>query len=121
LDEDEADHVFDRFYRGSSSKGGSVPGTGLGLAIVETLARRWGGSARLVNRPDGGARAEVRFPIAQSRVAKRATKTTGAAAAKPTAPAARRKATKPKATRPVSTGPATTPTTAPVQPAAPKT
>jgi signal transduction histidine kinase len=75
LDEGEADHVFDRFYRGSSSKGGSVPGTGLGLAIVETLARRWGGSARLVNRPDGGARAEVRFPTAPSRVPKRTTTT----------------------------------------------
>ena len=71
LDDDEADHVFDRFYRGSSSKGGSVPGTGLGLAIVETLARRWGASARLVNRPDGGARAEVRFPIVPTRAEKR--------------------------------------------------
>jgi signal transduction histidine kinase len=73
LDEDEANRVFDRFYRGSSSKGGSVPGTGLGLAIVETLARRWGGSAALVNRPDGGARAEVRFPIGPSRVQQRTT------------------------------------------------
>jgi signal transduction histidine kinase len=73
LDEDEANHVFDRFYRGSSSKGGSVPGTGLGLAIVETLARRWGGRAALVNRLDGGARAEVRFPIGPSRVQRRAT------------------------------------------------
>jgi signal transduction histidine kinase len=72
LGEGEADHVFDRFYRGRSSQGGSVPGTGLGLAIVETLARRWGGSATLVNRPDGGARAEVRFPIAPTRTVKRA-------------------------------------------------
>ena len=71
LADGEAEHVFDRFYRGRSSQGGSVPGTGLGLAIVETLARRWGGRAALVNRPDGGARAEVRFPIAPSRVAKR--------------------------------------------------
>jgi signal transduction histidine kinase len=75
LGEGEADHVFDRFYRGRSSQGGSVPGTGLGLAIVETLARRWGGSATLVNRPDGGARAEVRFPIAPTRSAKRTTTT----------------------------------------------
>ena len=75
LGEDEADHVFDRFYRGRSSQGGSVPGTGLGLAIVETLARRWGGSATLVNRPDGGARAEVRFPIAPARSTKRTTTT----------------------------------------------
>jgi signal transduction histidine kinase len=71
LDSEESDHVFDRFYRGRSSQGGAVPGTGLGLAIVETLARRWGGSATLVNRPDGGARAEVRFPLAPARSAKR--------------------------------------------------
>ena len=40
---DEADKVFERFYRGRDSAG--TPGTGLGLAIVDTLARRWGGSA----------------------------------------------------------------------------
>ena len=57
----EEDHVFERFARGS---GTGAPGTGLGLAIVATLARRWGGSARMTNRPDGGARAEVRFPAA---------------------------------------------------------
>jgi len=60
--EDERDRVFDRFYRGRATQGASVPGTGLGLAIVETLARRWGGRATLVNRPDGGARADVWFP-----------------------------------------------------------
>jgi two-component system, OmpR family, sensor kinase len=64
LADDELDRVFDRFYRGRATHGGTVPGTGLGLAIVETLARRWGGRATLVNRPDGGARAEVRLPLA---------------------------------------------------------
>jgi signal transduction histidine kinase len=62
LSGEEAERVFDRFYRGSASRGGSVPGTGLGLTIVETLARRWGAQATLRNRPDGGARAELRFP-----------------------------------------------------------
>jgi two-component system, OmpR family, sensor kinase len=62
--DDELDRVFDRFYRGRATHGGRVPGTGLGLSIVETLARRWGGRASLVNRADGGARAEVRFPVA---------------------------------------------------------
>jgi two-component system, OmpR family, sensor kinase len=61
LADDEAERVFDRFYRGSASRGGA-PGTGLGLAIVEALTRRWGGRATLANRPDGGARAELRFP-----------------------------------------------------------
>jgi len=58
----EEEQVFERFSRGSS--GQSAPGTGLGLAIVATLARRWGGSARISNRPTGGARAEVRLPAA---------------------------------------------------------
>ncbi|HEY7706688.1 MAG TPA: ATP-binding protein [Gaiellaceae bacterium] len=58
----EEDRVFERFARGSS--GGGAPGTGLGLAIVATLARRWGGSARIGNRPSGGARAEIRLPAA---------------------------------------------------------
>ena len=53
----------------SSASRGVAPGsersgTGLGLAIVDTLARRWRGRAALANRPDGGTRAEVRFPAA---------------------------------------------------------
>jgi two-component system, OmpR family, sensor kinase len=58
---DETDAVFERFYRGRASRDGA-PGTGLGLAIVRELAGRWGGDARLVNRPEGGARAEVSLP-----------------------------------------------------------
>ncbi|HEY7619071.1 MAG TPA: ATP-binding protein [Solirubrobacteraceae bacterium] len=61
IDDDEAERIFDRFYRGRASRGGA-PGTGLGLAIVEALARRWGARAALTNRPEGGARAELRFP-----------------------------------------------------------
>jgi signal transduction histidine kinase len=69
LDDDEAQRVFDRFYRGSASRGGGVPGTGLGLAIVDALARRWGARATLTNRHDGGARAELRFPVVSAPVA----------------------------------------------------
>jgi two-component system, OmpR family, sensor kinase len=58
----EEEQVFERFARGSGGRG--TAGTGLGLAIVATLARRWGGSARISNRSEGGARAEVRFPAA---------------------------------------------------------
>ena len=58
----EETSLFDRFARGSA--GSSRPGTGLGLAIVQTLAQRWRGNASLANRIEGGARAEVRFPVA---------------------------------------------------------
>ena len=58
----EQRHVFERFRRGRTDR----PGTGLGLAIVETLARRWGGSASIRSRDEGGARAEVVLPQAQT-------------------------------------------------------
>jgi len=60
----EEQRLFGRFVRGSSTAG--TPGTGLGLAIVEALARRWGGTAALSNREHGGARVEVRLPLARS-------------------------------------------------------
>jgi signal transduction histidine kinase len=62
IDPEEAERIFDRFYRGSASRGGTVPGTGLGLAIVDALAGRWGARAALTARPGGGTRAELRFP-----------------------------------------------------------
>jgi signal transduction histidine kinase len=58
LEPDEGERVFQRFYRGSASRGGAS-GTGLGLAVVEALAARWGGEVTLANRSEGGARAEV--------------------------------------------------------------
>ena len=58
LDSGESERVFQRFYRGSASRGGAS-GTGLGLAVAEALAARWGGEVALTNRPEGGARAEV--------------------------------------------------------------
>ena len=62
LDPGEEERVFARFARGGRAR--DTSGTGLGLAIVETLARRWGGSASISNRAEGGARAEVRLPAA---------------------------------------------------------
>ena len=63
LEPDEDERVFQRFYRGSASRGGAS-GTGLGLAVVEALAARWGGEVTLANRPEGGARAEVALQAA---------------------------------------------------------
>jgi two-component system OmpR family sensor kinase len=56
-------HVFERFYRGSETRG-EVQGSGLGLAIVQRIAERHGGSVSLQSPPGGGCIAELRFPAA---------------------------------------------------------
>ena len=57
----DAEAAFQRFRRGAARPAGRG-GTGLGLAIVGALAARWGGSASLQPRAEGGTRAEIRLP-----------------------------------------------------------
>ena len=59
---EDAAAAFQRFQRGAARPVGRG-GTGLGLAIVGALAARWGGSASLQPRPEGGTRAEIRLPV----------------------------------------------------------
>lgn len=54
--------VFDRFFRGSMALASRTPGTGIGLAVVSDLARRSGGSARVVSSRDIGAHFEIDLP-----------------------------------------------------------
>ena len=68
LEPGEEERVFDRFFRGRS-RAERPSGSGLGLTIVRVLARRWGGEATIANRPGGGARAEVRLPLASGAAA----------------------------------------------------
>ena len=66
VDAAERERLFDRFYRGTGSRG--TEGTGLGLAVVEALARRWGGEASLENRAAGrsaGGGAAARHHLAE--------------------------------------------------------
>ena len=65
---EDAAAAFERFRRGAARPAGRG-GTGLGLAIVGALAERWGGSASLARRPEGGTRAEIRLPAAPERSA----------------------------------------------------
>jgi len=59
---EQADKVFERFFRGASDRGGS---SGLGLSIVRAVADSHAGTVALVPPLDGrGARFEVRLPAA---------------------------------------------------------
>jgi two-component system sensor histidine kinase CreC len=55
--------VFERFYS-LPRPGTDRKSTGLGLALVREIAHLHGGEVVLVNRAGGGARAELRLPVA---------------------------------------------------------
>jgi two-component system sensor histidine kinase MprB len=57
---EEAERVFERFYRGAAAR--DVPGFGLGLAIVRRAAEVHGGSAEAVAAAGGGARLRLSIP-----------------------------------------------------------
>jgi two-component system sensor histidine kinase ChvG len=65
IPEAHLDRVFDRFFTWRPGESGGRDGhTGLGLAIVKAIVDGYGGSIAARNRPEGGARFEVRLPAA---------------------------------------------------------
>lgn len=56
-------HLFERRIKGKESSG-----HGLGLAFIEAVVRAHGGSATATNGHDGGARLEIRFPLASQQL-----------------------------------------------------
>ena len=62
IPEAHLDRIFDRFFRYRPLEVSRNGHTGLGLAIVKAIVDGYGGSITARNRPDGGARFEVRLP-----------------------------------------------------------
>lgn len=56
---DEAEHVFDRHYRGSATR--DVPGAGLGLAIARSLMQAMGGSISVRSELGAGTTFSLRL------------------------------------------------------------
>ncbi len=53
-------HVFDRFYRGDTSR--STPGSGLGLSLARTIVQAHGGEITVTSLPHEGSRFTVVLP-----------------------------------------------------------
>ena len=64
LTPEDAEHVFERFYRGDQSRHrGSGGGNGLGLSIVAALVEAHGGRVGVDSTPGEGATFWVRLPL----------------------------------------------------------
>ena len=61
---DDLPYVFDRFFRGTNSRGRQ--GSGLGLAIVRQVTEQHGGTATAANAEDGGAVFTLRLPVTRA-------------------------------------------------------
>ncbi len=63
ISEENAAHMFERFYRVDASRTGNI-GAGLGLSLVERIAHMHQGTIRLESAPGKGCRFILRFPEA---------------------------------------------------------
>ena len=60
---DQAQRVFERFYRADQARNRASGGTGLGLAIVSGLVAAHGGTVSVRTAPGAGADFQVRLPL----------------------------------------------------------
>jgi signal transduction histidine kinase len=61
---EEREAIFERFFRGRAAHDrGIARGTGLGLALVRDHVRVIGGTIRVLESPDGGARFQILLPL----------------------------------------------------------
>jgi signal transduction histidine kinase len=64
LTQEQAEHVFERFYRADQARSRQAGGTGLGLAIVAALVAAHGGAVWVESTPGRGATFCIAIPLA---------------------------------------------------------
>jgi signal transduction histidine kinase len=62
---EDANHLFDKYFRSVAERQRKVPGSGLGLFIVKTVAERHNGTVSARSAPGEGAEFEMIIPIHQ--------------------------------------------------------
>lgn len=63
IPDEDAEKVFEPFYRREGSRSRQTGGAGLGLAVARSIVRGHGGDVALLNRPGGGLTVRVQLPI----------------------------------------------------------
>jgi signal transduction histidine kinase len=63
IPQEELARVIEPFYRLDESRSRDTGGVGLGLAIAQSIVQAHGGTLALSNRPEGGLRATIHFPL----------------------------------------------------------
>jgi signal transduction histidine kinase len=63
LDEEDARHVFDRFYRGKGAYRSKSEGAGLGLAICKEIVRQHEGEIGVRSKPGEGSEFFFTLPV----------------------------------------------------------
>jgi two-component system OmpR family sensor kinase len=66
---DQAQRVFERFYRADAARNRASGGSGLGLAIVAGLISAHGGTVSVRTAPGRGADFQVKLPLAPDALA----------------------------------------------------
>jgi two-component system, OmpR family, sensor kinase len=64
LDEEQLEHVFERFFRTDASRARASGGVGLGLSIVDAVVRAHGGEATASSGPGEGTTIRLQLPLA---------------------------------------------------------
>jgi two-component system OmpR family sensor kinase len=65
LSEEQAERVFERFYRADSSRARASGGAGLGLSIATGVVEAHGGTVEARPTPGGGATFVIALPLAE--------------------------------------------------------
>lgn len=60
---EDADRIFDRFYRAKDPRVEKIVGTGLGLALAREVMRLHGGDVTVQSVPDRGSTFSIRMPL----------------------------------------------------------
>ena len=62
VSDEQLAHLFERFYRGDTSRSRASGGAGLGLAICSSIAQAHGGTLTAEHSPLGGLKLTLRLP-----------------------------------------------------------